>query len=87
LGACLATLEQQNAVDKDFHLLVAAMASDKTILSQDNKLREILHAAAGDVSVLRRLVFANPAVADEAVTDWLNRGAPAERERCLGHRR
>jgi hypothetical protein len=86
LRASIASPAEWDAVEKDFHLLVTALATDRTVLTQDEKLRHILHAAAHEVIDLRRLVFANPAAAHEAVAEWLNRGAPADKERCLGYR-
>lgn len=84
--ACLEEAKQQEAVSKDFHLVVAAFESDKIIITRDERLCKILDAAAGQVEELRSLIFANPDATEQQVADWLNRGAPAERTRRVGYR-
>ncbi len=76
----------RQAVTKDFHLLVAALKSDKTIITRDERLRQILHVASRQVGELRSIMCANPDFTEEEIVAWLNRGAPAEKKRCLGYR-
>lgn len=86
LEASISQVSQQEAVAKDFHLLIAALETDKIVLTRGERLRRILHTAAQQVGELRGLIFANPVASDEKVIAWLNRGAPAERHRCLGYK-
>jgi predicted nucleic acid-binding protein len=86
LDACLDVPAHRTAVAKDVHLLLAALAADQTIITRDERLRQILNAAAQSIGELRQIVFANPDIAAEAVTAWLNRGAPFARQRCLGYK-
>ena len=86
LEACIDTPRQREAVSKDFHLVVAALATDKIVITRDKELGKILHDAASEVRTLRSIVFANPEVAEDEIVAWLNRGAPAENSRCLGYK-
>lgn len=76
----------RRAVTKDIYLLIAALETDKTIITRDERLRQILHVAAGQVGKLRTVMCANPDFTEEEIVTWLNRGAPAEKKRCLGYR-
>ena len=72
------------AVEKDMHLIEAAMANDKRVVSRDDAVRDILRVAAGRVSELRPLVWVNPANEAESAIAWLEGGAEVEVERTLG---
>ena len=76
----------RHAVMKDFHLLIAAIETDKTIITRDERLRQILHVASQQVGELRSIMCANPDFTEEEIVAWLNRGAPTEIKRCLGYR-
>lgn len=86
IEACFDRAKQQENIFKDFHLVVAALESDKIVITEDEQLRKLLHAAAAQVEELRSLTFANPTVSEEGIVAWLNRGAPAEKKRCLGYK-
>lgn len=86
MEACFNESSQQEAVFKDFHLVVAALDSDKIVITRDKRLRDLLEAAADQVEELRSLTFANPDATQEEIVAWLNRGAPAENNRLLGGR-
>jgi hypothetical protein len=70
---------------KDMHLIEAARASDKRILSLDDQARRHFRRAAGVVRELRGLCWVNPENADEQAAEWVRAGAPAERHRTLGY--
>ena len=72
------------AVEKDMHLIEAAMANENRVVSCDDIVREILRMAAGRVRELRPLVWVNPADESESAITWLNEGAQAEDKRTLG---
>jgi hypothetical protein len=70
---------------KDAHLIELALASEERILSLDDTARRHFHQAAQEIRELRRLCWANPAVADEQTVEWLLAGAHADRHRKLGY--
>ncbi len=71
---------------KDVPLIVAAIASDRTVISLDEEARSIAGAAAIDIKALTRIVWVNPAVASEGALKWLIEGARDESRRLLGGR-
>jgi hypothetical protein len=70
---------------KDFHLVEAALAADSIIVSLDEAVRSLLAAASRSVGELRPLLWANPAIEAGEVVTWLEKGAPMEKARRLGH--
>jgi len=76
-----------DAMRKDFHLIDAALASDRTIASLDEAVRELFIAASSSVGELKSIVWVNPAKEEEQPIFWLQNGAKAEKERQLGYRR
>lgn len=78
--------KEHEAAEKDLHLLEAALAADKIVLSMDEIVRDIFSRATSRVSECRRVIWVNPERAREACIEWLIAGAPFELHRCLGHR-
>ncbi|MEA2046258.1 MAG: hypothetical protein U9N48_07055 [Euryarchaeota archaeon] len=72
-----------NKMLKDLHLIDAAMATDRSIVSLDEKARKPFAAVSDKVGELRNIVWVNPAEEDERPVEWLLEGAPAEEERFL----
>jgi hypothetical protein len=72
------------AMRKDCHLLEAARATDRNVVSIDEKARGYFHAAAAHVRSLREVCWVNPAIAEEQPLDWLRQNAPLDRHRMLG---
>lgn len=68
----------QAAMHKDLLLVVAALATDKTVISLDARVQRYFAAASHGVRELRVLVWVNPQTAAEEVVPWLQRGAKAE---------
>jgi hypothetical protein len=68
---------RQEAVEKDLHLVSAALASDRRVLSGDDRMRDDLATLAAGVRALAQLHWANPETPD--CLDWLSRTAPDER--------
>lgn len=77
--------KDQQAVEKDFHLIEAAMDADGIVVSLDETARRAFALAASQVKELRGLVWANPARESEECGDWLEAGLPVEKSRQLGH--
>jgi hypothetical protein len=74
----------RDAMLKDFRLIEAALATDRTVISLDNTVRKLFDGAAVRVGELRTVVWVNPALPEEQPIDWLNNGANPERDRLLG---
>jgi hypothetical protein len=81
------TLEPQKVREdayKDIHLIEAAIASDKRIISSDEKTaRKIFSDATETVPILGDILWANPTKSEEAVADWIAQGTPPEPQRTL----
>ncbi len=68
---------------KDLHLIDAAMATDRSIVSLDDTVRKLFADLSDMVGELRNIVWVNPAEENERPVEWLLDGAPAEEERLL----
>ena len=73
-------------MEKDAHLIEAALQFDGIVLSRDETMRQLLNEAAHEIQELRNILWANPAIEDEGVLLWLERGAKMEAARRLGRR-
>jgi hypothetical protein len=70
---------------KDILLLEAALATDRRIVSLDEKIaRRYFRMAAQEIEKLQELVWLNPSKPEEKAIEWLQDGAPADRWRMLG---
>ena len=72
-----------NKMLKDLHLIDAAIATDRRIVSLDEKAKKPFAAVSDKVGELRNIVWVNPAEENERPVEWLLDGAPAEEERFL----
>ncbi len=72
------------ALRKDFHLLQAALATDQTIISLDETIRQLFQQASHQVSEIRDIIWVNPdrTTAEQPIA-WLQNGAPPEPHRQL----
>ncbi|MDR1924336.1 MAG: hypothetical protein LBQ66_08175, partial [Planctomycetaceae bacterium] len=78
-NAILATTKNpsiRTAMQKDFLLLEAALATDKTILSRDKKSRKYFRQAAVLIDKIREIIWANPDEQEDKIIIWLKNGAP-----------
>lgn len=71
-----------DAMEKDWHLVEAALATDRTISSSDDSARASFCTAAVKVASLKAIVWVNPSVTD--LVDWVCADAPSDPERRLG---
>ena len=78
--------KDRKAMEKDFLLLTAALATDKTVVSLDEKVRKLFDKAAEQVGELTDIVWVNPTKETEQAIDWLEDGAKPDKERRLGFR-
>ena len=74
-----------DALRKDFHLIEAAIAHDRTVVSLDELVRRLFKAAALSVAAIKRVVWVNPVNAAEQPLVWLRNGAKAENVLMLGY--
>lgn len=73
-----------NAMEKDYHLLEAALATDKTIISLDETSRNLFKRAAQQVGDIRNIIWVNPEkTGEEGPITWLQQGAMPEQHRQL----
>lgn len=77
--------EEAEAMEKDAHLLEAAIEADGLIASNDDEARGLFKRASQRVRQLRHLSWVNPSRMEENPIGWLKDGAPAEKKRQLGH--
>ena len=72
---------------KDLRLIEAALATDKTVISLDDKTaRKFFGKAAVQVDELKDIVWVNPdKIEEEKPIEWLENGAEAESDRILGN--
>ncbi len=73
------------ALRKDFHLVEAAIATDRTVISLDETVRQLFKAAARGVAAVKKVVWVNPTVTTEQPISWLKNGAKPENARMLGY--
>lgn len=74
----------RSAMLKDAHLIEAAHATDRTVVSLDDTVRGLFGAASKHVRVLRTVVWANPGHEAEDCSTWLEDGAAPDAHRLLG---
>jgi hypothetical protein len=79
-----ASLKAKLAMIEDVHLLDAALASDRVVLSLDEEVRACLRSAASEIEPLRKVAWANPLREEENVGEWLRDGAKPKPLRQLG---
>lgn len=78
IEAAPATELGRAAMLKDVHLVEAAQAADRTILSLDDAARGLFAGASRRVRALRTIVWVNPGGEGGRALAWLEAGAPAE---------
>jgi hypothetical protein len=86
LAAAAPSSPARRAIAKDAHLVEAAVATDRIIVSLDEEVRGHLCGVCPQVSEVREILWANPAREEEGVPSWLERGARVEKKRKLGNR-
>jgi hypothetical protein len=84
--ACGFSPSEMRAVQKDFHLVRAALATDRTVISRDDEAKRLFSVACSSVAELRRIIWMNPANEADECQCWLHKGAKHEIARCLGAR-
>ena len=75
--------DEIEVMEKDFHLLQAALATDQTIVSLDETVRGLFARASQRGGEIRNIIWVNPERAEEQPIAWLQNGALPEPHRCL----
>ena len=75
--------DEIEVMQKDFHLLQAALATDQTIISRDETVRGLFAHASQQVGEIRNIIWVNPDRPAEEPIAWLQNGAPPETHRRL----
>lgn len=75
------------AVRKDIHLIHAALAADRSIVSCDETARRLFGNASASVTDLSPIIWVNPDQEEEEPIRWLEDGAEAEPDRMLCRQR
>jgi hypothetical protein len=75
------------AMLKDLHLIEAALAADRIVISLDEKARGHFSNVSAAVDELKQILWANPVLKQEKVVIWLENGANMQKSRLLGYRR
>ncbi len=81
-----ASAKDREAMLKDFHLIEAAMATDRIVISLDKTVRRLFAVAARDVGELKSIAWVNPDQTEERPILWLGNGAKPDKKRLLGFR-
>ena len=75
---------QRENIEKDFHFLQAALATEQTITSLDETIRRLFKRASQSVGEIQNIIWVNPnRTAEEQPIAWLQNGAPPEAHRRL----
>ncbi len=76
--------EDVKTMEDDFHLIEAALDTDRRVASRDDKARTAFkQASAKGLVELAPVLWVNPASPSEAAIGWLEQGAPDEPARRL----
>jgi len=83
LADCASNEKSHAAMLKDFHLVEAALATDRTVIALDEVVRRLFCGASSAIGELRTIVWANPDKEVEDVIQWLRDGAEPQSHRLL----
>ena len=76
--------DEIEAMQKDFHLLQAALATDQTVISLDETVRGLFKRASQQDGEICNIIWVNPdRTTEEQPIVWLQNGAPPEPHRQL----
>ena len=77
---------QQEAMLNDLHLILAALETDRVVISLDEQARAYFGQSAVRIGELRAIAWVNPDSVDDQAIGWLEAGASPEKKRQLGSR-
>jgi hypothetical protein len=79
------TYEHREAMEKDCFLLEVALAHDKIVVSNDEKVRNLFREISAQVTEIREVNWVNPIKPEETPIDWIENGACLEYKRSIGY--
>jgi hypothetical protein len=71
------------AMTKDVHLLEAALASDKIVISIDKEARDLFSKASKTIGEIKEIGWCDPTDRPTEIKTWLEEGAEIESEKLL----
>lgn len=71
-------------MEKDRHLIEAALASEHRVASLDDRIRVQFVTHGFELAEIQTICWLNPSLPEEEAVKWLRAGAPADRHRTLG---
>ncbi len=74
-------------IDKDRHLIEAALITQERVASLDDQVRKHLANHCVSLTEVNSICWINPAAPSEKAIEWLKAGAPPERHRRLDQTR
>jgi hypothetical protein len=80
-------LEAGGIMQKDTHLIEAALATERTVTSLDERARGWFVRSVGRIPRLAKIVWVNPDIPAESPIAWLRAGAKPEGARTLAQHR
>lgn len=85
LEAVPLTPAQRAILDKDIHLLEAAMAADHPVISKDEKVRRVLCVCCSRIPELETIVWVNPVLDAPILDHWFANACRPQPELCLSY--
>jgi hypothetical protein len=78
-----ATPKGARIMEKDAHLVEAALATERTVTSRDDEARGWFARTVERIPRLAKVVWVNPDMPEEEPIEWLRAGAKPDRARTL----
>ena len=75
--------DKNEVMQKDFHLLAAALVTDKTVISLDETVRTLFARASQRIGEIRDIIWVNPERTEEQPITWLKNDALPDAHRQL----
>lgn len=86
LALIASSQKDHDAMLKDFHLVEAALVTDRTVIALDEVVGSLFSEACQTLGQLKNIAWVNPDKSEENAIIWLEAGAEPEKHRMLGFR-
>jgi len=80
---CQPTDSHRGDLEKDFHLVRSALATEQTIISRETRFPTLIAKACPTIHGLALLYYANPAVEGDECRLWIKAGAEKDADRRI----
>ena len=74
-------------ISEDLHLIEAALAFDRIVISRDDSVKNLLRGITGNCPEFEKVIWCNPVHPEGETLEWLRSGARAIKAWQLGSRR